>query len=501
MILLEKLKEAATSVIPVMGLVWLLHCTAAPLGDELARFLAGGALLILGLAVFLLGAEIGVVPVGQRAGSALTSRRNLGLLLGAGFVIGFFITVAEPDVHVLAQQVSAADPGISRLMLVGMMAFGVGLFVAVALWRIVFQVPLRLLLLVFYGLVFACAAFVSPAFLGVAFDAGGATTGPMTVPFIMALGVGVAAVRGHAGRNDSFGLIGLASIGPVLSILILGFLHKGGGAAAPAAAEAGESGLFWHFLALVPETALEVGMALAPLAALFAAFRIFLLKKMTTTRLVRVIMGLIYTFLGLVCFFVGVKGGFIPAGALLGKIVAVSHAAWFLAATGVALGALAVLAEPAVWVLTAQVEEVSGGSIPSRVILITLCIGVALAVGLAMLRVAGGLSLWFFLLPGYALALGLTLVCPPMFTAIAFDSGGVASGPMASTFILAFALGASGGLGGNPATDAFGVIALIAMTPLIAIQALGIIYGRLERQKKAAAAPGSAAGREGGHDR
>ncbi|WP_308621796.1 DUF1538 domain-containing protein [uncultured Desulfovibrio sp.] len=489
MILLEKLKEAAISVIPVMGVVWLLHFTAAPLGAELGRFLAGGVLLVCGLAVFLLGAEIGVVPVGQRAGSALTSRRNLPLLLGAGFVIGFFITVAEPDVHVLAQQVSAVDPGISHLVLVGMIAVGVGIFVAVALGRIVFQISLRLLLLGFYGLIFACAAFTSPAFLGVAFDAGGATTGPMTVPFIMALGVGVAAVRGGDGRNDSFGLIGLASIGPVLSILLLGMLHTGGDGAAQAVAGPRENGLWGHFLALVPETAAEVGMALAPLAGLFAVFRLFLLRRMTRFRLLRVIMGLIYTFLGLVCFFVGVKGGFIPAGGALGRLMAVSHPAWLLVATGVALGALAVLAEPAVWVLTAQVEEVSGGSIRSRVILVTLCIGVACAVGLAMFRVAGGLSLWFFLLPGYALALGLTFVCPPMFTAIAFDSGGVASGPMASTFILAFTLGASGGLGGNPITDAFGVIALIAMTPLIAIQALGILYGRALRRPAASARP------------
>ncbi|MBD5417413.1 MAG: DUF1538 domain-containing protein [Desulfovibrio sp.] len=497
MILLEKLKEAATSVIPVMGVVWLLHFTAAPLGDELGRFLAGGVLLILGLAVFLLGAEIGVVPVGSRAGSALTSRRNLPLLLGAGFVIGFFITVAEPDVHVLAQQVSAVDPGISHLVLVGMIAVGVGLFVAVALARIVFQVSLRLLLLLFYGVIFACAAFTAPAFLGVAFDAGGATTGPMTVPFIMALGVGVAAVRGGDGRDDSFGLIGLASIGPILSVLLLGMLHRGAGAAAPALAEEGAAGLAAHFLALVPGTASEVGMALAPLVVLFAAFRLFLLRRMTRMRMVRVIMGLVYTFLGLVCFFVGVKGGFIPAGTSLGRIIAVTHPAWMLMVTGVVLGALAVLAEPAVWVLTAQVEEVSGGSVRSRVILVTLCIGVASAVGLAMFRVAGGLSLWYFLIPGYALALGLTFLCPPMFTAIAFDSGGVASGPMASTFILAFTLGASGGLGGNPITDAFGVIALIAMTPLIAIQALGILYGRAARRLSGAPRPTAPTGGEG----
>lgn len=485
MILLSKIREAAVSVIPVMLVVWLLHATVAPLGEDLFRFLLGGAILIVGLGVFLLGAELGIVPIGQRAGSALTGRRSLALLLSAGFVIGFFITVAEPDVHVLAQQVAAVNPGIGRYTLVGMIAAGVGLFVAVALLRVVMQISLRLMLLAFYLLVFACAAFVNPAYLGVAFDAGGATTGPMTVPFIMALGIGVAAVRAGNGRDDSFGLIGLASIGPVLSVLVLGLFSRGAAGAATAAESAANPGLLGHFGHLVPEVAAEVGTALAPLVLLFILFRIFLLRKMTAYRAARTIMGLVYTFIGLVCFFVGVKGGFIPVGTALGGILALHEWEFLLFAAGLCLGALAVCAEPAVWVLTRQVEEVSGGAIKSRVILVFLCAGVSLAVGLAMLRVMTGGNLWIYLIPGYALALGLMFVCPPMFTAIAFDSGGVASGPMASTFILSFTLGASASLGGNPITDAFGVIAMIAMTPLIALQLLGLIYARqLKRRQK-----------------
>lgn len=478
MTLWDKLKEAAVSVSPVMVLVWLLHMTIAPLGENLARFIAGGILLIVGLSVFLLGAEIGIVPIGQRAGSALTSRRNLPLLLCSAFMVGFFITVAEPDVHVLAQQVADVAPQINRLALVGMIATGVGIFVAIALLRVVLQISLRYMFLAFYLLIFACAAVTSPSFLGVAFDAGGATTGPMTVPFIMALGIGVAAVRAGGGQNDSFGLIGLASIGPVLAVLILG-MFGGTGSPAPEAAETvTQTGIFGHFWNLVPEITSEVGMAMAPLVGMFILFRLFLLRSMTTYRLLRTCAGLFYTFIGLIIFFVGVKGGFIPTGASLGGILALKGQSWLLFATGFALGALAVLAEPAVWVLTSQVEQVSGGTVKSRVILVFLCIGVALAVGLALLRVAHGLSLWLFIIPGYAISLGMMFVCPPMFTAIAFDSGGVASGPMAATFILSFALGASHSLGGNPITDAFGVIALIAMTPLIAIQVLGVLYAR-----------------------
>ncbi len=482
MIVLEKIKEAAISVIPVMLLVFLLHLAAAPLGDTVWKFLVGGVLLILGLGVFLLGAEIGVLPVGQKAGSALTSRRSLPILLASGFAIGFFITVAEPDVHVLAEQVAAVAPAISRPLLVGMIALGVGIFVAIALGRIVLQISLKVMLAVFYLLVFVCAALTDPAFLGVAFDAGGATTGPMTVPFIMALGVGVAAVRGNQGKDDSFGLVGLASIGPVLAVLVLGIFFRGNTGSAEEANAVQNLGLWQHFVSLLPAVAGEVGMALGPLAGMFVFFRIALLR-LTAYQTRRMLMGLVYTYLGLVCFFLGVQGGFIPAGREMGALLAQHDFRYLIIVAGVALGALAVCAEPAVWVLNAQVEEISGGHIRKSIMLASLSLGVAVAVGIAMLRVVSGLSIWWFLIPGYVLSLGLTRFCPRMFTAIAFDSGGVASGPMASTFILALTLGASHSLGGNPITDAFGVIAMIAMTPLITIQVLGILF---ERREKAA---------------
>lgn len=483
MILIDKIKEAAISVIPVMILVWLLDMTLAP-GQDILKFLIGGILLIVGLGVFLLGTEIGIVPTGLDAGSALTRKRNLALLLCAGFIIGFFITIAEPDVHVLAQQVNGVNPAIGKTMLVVMIASGVGLFVSIALGRVVFQIPLRLTLLVFYALVFVLACFAEPAFIGIAFDAGGATTGPMTVPFIMALGIGVAAVRAKAGSDDSFGLIGIASIGPILSVCLLG-LFTGRVSVPPADETHHAAATIWgHFLGYIPETAAETGLALLPLIFLFLLFRLFLFGKMGSRRVIRICMGLLYTYLGLVCFFVGVKGGFTPAGSLLGKLLATYHDAGVIIAVAFVLGAMAVCAEPAVWVLTNQVEQVSGGAVKSRIILGFLCIGVAFAVALSILRLTLGIPLWVFLLPGYLLAFGLTIWCPPMFTAIAFDSGGVASGPMASTFILAFTLGAARELGNISIIDAFGAIALIAMTPLIAIQLLGILYRIKSSRKK-----------------
>lgn len=482
--LFEKLKESLISVLPIMCLVIILHFSIASLGAELWKFLLGGGLLILGLAIFLVGVDIGVLPVGQKTGAALTSRRNLYLLLITGFITGFFITVAEPDVWVLANQVMSVDRSINAVVLVCIIAVGVGLFTAIAMGRILLNASLKLLLALFYLIVFICAYLTSPIFVGIGFDAGGATTGPMTVPFVMALGVGIAAVRGdRSASDDSFGFVGMASVGPVLAVLIMGIFLTG---QAPTntlnVTSKQELSLIEHFLDLVPEVTKEVGTALGPLIVLFLVFQIFLLK-MPQRQFRRIIKGLIYTSFGLVCFFIGVKGGFIPVGSLLGQLLALNNIN-FLLPLGFIFGAVVVCAEPAVWVLTEQVEKVSGGNIPRLVMLIALSLGVAVAVGLSMLRVETGLSLWYFLVPGYALAMLLMRFCPQMFTAIAFDSGGVASGPMASTFILSFSLGASNALGGNPILDAFGVISLIAMTPLIAIQILGIIFQKKMQKNK-----------------
>ena len=478
MLFLEKCRESVISVVPIVLLVLLLHFTVAPLGDDMPRFLAGAALFVLGLGLFLMGADIGVLPVGQKVGSALTARRSLPLMLAVGFLVGFIITVAEPDVQVLAAQVIGVAPVLAPMALVCIIGVGVGFFVAVAMGRIIFQLSLKLLLILCYLAVFTCAAFVPDLFVGIGFDAGGATTGPMTVPFIMALGVGVAAVRGgsHSG-DDSFGFVGLASVGPILAVLMLGLFASPAVPKEEAAAAAAQLGIFEHFLHLLPEVLHEVSMALGPLALLFLCFRIFLIK-LSRRQTLHMVMGLIYTFLGVVMFFLGVKGGFMPAGNALGVLLSQPENRFLLIPVALVLGAVVVCAEPAVWILTEQVQNISGGAIRRSLMLAALSIGVSLAVGIAMFRVTTGTSLWYFLIPGYAAALLLMRSCPKMFTAIAFDSGGVASGPMASTFILAFMLGVSRGVGGNPAVDAFGCIAMIAMTPLIAIQLLGMIFSR-----------------------
>lgn len=507
----QKLKETISSVAPIMAIVLILGLTIAPMtAEQIFRFITGGILVIIGLTLFLSGVDMGILPIGERSGAALTSKRNLPLLLAASFFIGFMITIAEPDVQVLADQVRGIDPNVSKWGLIIMIAAGVGLFVMIGILRTILSIPLKIILIVSYVIVFALAFFTPAEFQGVAFDSGGATTGPMTVPFIMALGMGVAAVRaahGHANSSsdDSFGLTGIASVGPVFAVCLYGILlaNFGKGNAdlvASAAAEETVSGM-GIYLHLLPDVFSEVVRALAPLVAMAVLFQITLMK-LPPFQVIRMVRGLLFSFVGLVIFLVGAKGGFMPAGEELGeslgklaisgdKMLAIMDASGvvehslkipgiveiiILILVGCVFGAVVVCAEPAVWVLTEQVEGVTGGTIKRKVMLVALSAGVALSIGLSMARVLFGFSLWYILVPGYAVALLLTFFCPNLFTGIAFDSGGVASGPMTSTFILSFTLGASAATGGNPAVDAFGVIALVAMTPLIAIQILGIVF-------------------------
>lgn len=485
--LLKKFRETTFSVVPLLLIVIILQLTVAPIGwAAVGSFALGSIFIIVGLSLFLLGTDIGIIPVGQRTGAALMNRRSLPLLLIVGFVIGLVITIAEPQVQVLAGQVISLAPHVNRTFLIIAIALGVGLFVSVAFARIIFSVSYRYLILGGYVVIAVMAILVDTFFLGIAFDAGGATTGPMTVPFILALGVGVAGVRkSKNSEQDSFGLVGIASIGPIMAVLIMGLSSGAAGASAsdvPTASTAATPGL----LDVFSSSLLEVLQALGPLAVLFIIFQVTLLHQQRR-QTVRMFEGLIYAAIGLTLFLVGVNGSFMPVGTLIGATIGASGHMWVLIPIGLFLGAVVVLAEPAVWVLTNQVRDVSGGSINKSMVLVFFSIGVSVAVGLAMLRIVTNIPLALFLIPGYAIALLLMFRCPPLFTAIAFDSGGVASGPMSSSFLLAFALGASTASGGDPFADAFGIVALIAMTPLITIQLLGLIYSSKRKQQVAGA--------------
>ena len=487
-IIKEKLKEAMASVLPITVIVAVLCFALVPMDSGLMlSFLLGAAMLVLGMGLFTLGAEMSMSRMGNLIGAGMTKSRKLGRILLLSFLLGAAVTMAEPDLQVLAANV----PGVNKTVLIASVSLGVGAFLALCMLRILFSVSLRMLLILFYALAFGLACFMDSGLLSIAFDAGGVTTGPMTVPFIMALGVGVASIRSDENaRADSFGLVALCSIGPILAVMVLSFLYSAGegeAAAARLGSMATTVEIGRDYLRAIPRQMGEVALALLPVAAFFLLFQVFSLKLQRRS-LLRILIGIAYTYLGLVLFMTGVNVGFSPLGYVLGEKLAQGSLTWLLPPLAMLMGWYIISAEPAVHILNKQVEELSAGAISQRGMGLCLSVAVAAANGLAMVRVITGLPIMVFLAPGYLLALGLSFFVPRSFTAIAFDSGGVASGPLTATFMLPFAMGACQTLGVSVMTDAFGLVALVAMMPLISVQVMGGIY-TLKDRRTASAVP------------
>ena len=485
----EKLNESLSAVAPILCIVLLLSFTIAPLPTSvLTAFLFGAVMLVVGMTFFSLGAELAMSPMGERVGTCITKSRRVAIMLPLGFLLGFLITISEPDLQVLANQVQA----VPNAVLIVTVAVGVGLFLCFAMLRMLLSVPLNALLVGFYILVFILAMFVPRDFLAVAFDSGGVTTGPMTVPFIMAMGIGVSAIRSDRhSANDSFGLVALCSIGPILAVLLLSLIFRpeGGSYTAVVIPEIEDTAALGRlFAGSFPAYIREIAVSLLPIAGFFAVFNAVSLH-LEKKQLIRIGVGLAYTYVGLVIFLTGVNVGFMPAGSYLGSVIAALPCRAVIIPIGMVIGYFIVMAEPAVYVLMRQVEELTDGAISGAAMKHSLSIGVAVSVGLAMVRVLTGISIFYLLVPGYAAAILLSFFVPKIFTAIAFDSGGVASGPMATTFLLPFAMGACAAVGGNIVTDAFGVVAMVAMTPLITIQGLGLLYRLRTRHAPQSAAP------------
>lgn len=471
----EKVKESLSSVLPITLIVLVLSVTLVPMEiGTLALFLTGAVLLIVGMGFFQLGAEMSMTPLGEGVGKTLAKREKVILVVLVAFALGTIITIAEPDLQVLANQVAS----IPNSVLIWTVAVGVGVFLALAVLRILFRVSLAKCLLAAYALLFVLTLFSPKEFLAVAFDAGGVTTGPITVPFIMALGVGVSAIRSTQGHDDSFGLVALCSVGPILMVLLLGIFYHPTDAAYSAVEIAPvitTRDVARQFALGFPGYAEEVLLSILPIVAVFVLFQL-LTRCYRRRQLLRTGVGFLYTVIGLILFLTGVNVGFTPVGNLLGSGLAGSAYRWVLIPIGALIGYYIVKAEPAVQVLNKQVEDVTGGTVSQSMMNTALSIGVACAVMLSMVRVLTGISIYWLLVPGYALALILARFVPSVFVGIAFDSGGVASGPMTSTFLLPLAMGACTALGGNVVTDAFGVVALVALAPLVAIQIMGVLY-------------------------
>jgi len=474
--LCNKIWEALLSALPITAIVFLvsllpgIHFSST----ELVTFSVGAVLLVLGIGLFNMGADLAMTPMGTHVGAGLSRQRKLSLLLAVSFVLGMFITIAEPDLQVLAKQVSAVMNGTVLIYAVGA---GVGAFLLISVLRIVFQKSLSHILMLFYMLLFALALMLAVNdkldMLPMAFDSGGVTTGPITVPFIMALGVGISSVLGNRhSQENSFGLVALCSVGPILAVLVLGIFARNDLTYAVPDYTVSRD-ILSSFLHTAGHTAKEVAIALGLIVAFFLICQITFLR-LPKRRLLKIALGVIFTYAGLVIFLTGVNVGFMPIGYKLGYQMAQGNKL-LLVVLGLVMGVLVVLAEPAIHVLNGQVEDITGGSISKRSMLMGLCVGVGTAIALSVIRIVFDFSIVYYVIPGYFLSLALSLFVPPMYTAVAFDSGGVASGPMTSGFILPFAIGVCCSIQGPDAVlrDAFGVVALVAMTPLITIQLLG----------------------------
>ncbi len=480
-IIIEKVKEACFSVLPIALIVLLLSFTVCPLPNDIfIAFVVGTCLLIVGLGLFSLGAELSMTRMGTHIGSNLTKSRNIPIIAIISLIVGILITISEPDLHVLA-----GYTGEQKLLFVLAVALGLGVFLVIAVMRIIFNVKIKHLLSAGYAIVILLAVLAyikNPKFLAIAFDAGGVTTGAMSVPFVMSIGAGIAAISAQDGEDDSsFGLMAICSIGPIIAILLLGL--TGGLDSLSYTPHAlpefdNSQGMFLSFLQKTPSIIKDVLMGLVPIIIFFVLYQLITTRIAKEERL-HITIGAGYTFIGMVLFLVGVNVGFMPVGSYLGSTLASGNLSYIVIPVGMVIGFCMTYAEPAVGVLERQVEDATAGSIPKKILPLMMAIGVALAAGLSMLRSLTGISILPMLIIGYIIAIILTFFCPSIFTSIAFDAGGVASGVMAATFLLPLSIGISSAMGASNdkiMLDAFGTIALVAMTPTISIQILGIVF-------------------------
>lgn len=483
----EKIVESLSAVLPITMIVLVIGVFLVPIElGTLVMFITGAVMLIIGMGFFQLGAEIAMTPLGEGIGATISMWKRLRFVLMIIFLMGLIITMSEPDLQVLAQQV----PSIPNRILIWTVAGGVGLFLMIAVLRIFLQVNLSNILIGLYILLLIFSFFVPEDFVAVAFDSGGVTTGPMTVPFIMAMGMGLASIRSDKNAaNDSFGLVALSSIGPVLAVMLLGCFYKPTEAvysAEKVASVVTTRDVFFEFLINLPVYLRDVLGSFIPIIGVFLVFQLAS-HHFQSRQITRILFGFSYTCIGLVLFLCGVHVGFAPVGTFLGRELASLEQRWVLIPIGMLIGYFIVKAEPAIQVLNRQVAAATDGIVTAQSMNLCLSAGVSISVGLALLRVLTGIPIRWILIPGYIAALVLSRLVPKMFVGIAFDSGGVASGPMTTTFLLPLSIGACEAVGGSLMRDAFGVVALVALTPLIAVQIMGLRYQLRNRKAERAA--------------
>lgn len=484
-----KFKEVLISVLPITVIVLILNFTLTPMEPLIViQFIIGAVLIVVGLTIFLIGVDLGITPIGNEMGTSITKSNNIWIVIVIGLFLGFAISIAEPDLHILADQVEMVTSGVlSKMGLVVVVSMGIAVMVAAGLVRIVYNFPLYISLTILYGIIFVLAMFVPPAFLAISFDASGATTGALTVPFILALATGVSHLKkdSKASEKDSFGLVAIASSGAIIAVMIMSIIFNASEISGSLNMEpVANNSIFGVFIHEIGAVSQEILIALAPVVVIFLVFQRASIR-MSKLALKRILFGVLFTFVGLVLFLTGVNAGFMDVGSLVGFTIASMDSSVYVVVVGFILGLVTILAEPAVNVLTHQIEDVTSGYVNRKIVMVSLCLGAGAAVALSMIRIlVPSLQLWHFLLPGYIICVLMMYFVPKLFVGMAFDSGGVASGPMTATFILAYAQGAAEAIeGADVLIDGFGMIAMVAMTPIIALQTLGFIF-KIKSKKK-----------------
>lgn len=481
-VIVSKFKEVLFSVLPITILVLLLNFSISPLETPmLVRFMIGSMFVVLGLTIFLFGIDMGIAPLGDLTGESLAKSNKLWIVLTSGLILGFFISVAEPGLMVLANQVDMVTAGsIESIKILFVASFGLAIMLALGFLRVFYNLPLYKILLGLYLIIFVGALFTSREFLAIAFDASGSTTGILAVPFILSLSVGLSKMKrdSKASEKDSFGLVAIASTGAILSVLLLDILSESTGFSATLSLTTNDTdSIIMPFITGIPGNMKDSFLAILPLVTILLILQkaVFKLNKRA---LRKVVTGFIFALIGLFIFLWGVNTGFMDIGSSLGKSLVLMENKMFIVIIGFILGAVTILAEPAVYVLTQQIEDVTSGYVNRKAVLFPLAIGVGLAVALSVVRViTPSLQLWHYLLPGYLVSLGLMFIIPKLFIGIAFDAGGVATGPVTATFILAFIQGAAHAFeGADLMADGFGMIAMVAMMPIVTLEILGLVF-------------------------
>ena len=473
----EKLFEALSSIIPVMIIMLIIGFILNFNFITILSIMISTLLLIAGVTMFTLGADLSMIEIGKTISSSLLKTRKVWIITLISFIVGVIITIAEPDLKVLAEQMTAINP----MVLIMSVGVGVGLFLSIAAIRIMYQISLKKIIAMCYSILLLMIFISSKEMIPLSFDSGGVTTGPMSVPFILAMGIGFTARQ--KSKNDSFGLVALCSIGPILTVLILGLFISSNMTYTyniePAATEI--TTLLSSYIHEIIPIFKEVLISLLPILGLFIVFSL-ITKTVTKRQVIKVSVGIPITLIGLTLFFIGVNVGYLPVAYLIG-INLYQKTKLLLIPLGMLIGFVIVKAEPAVSVLTEQIEKITEGSIKKSVMTNTIAIGVAVAVGISIFRVTTGNSIIPFLVIGYIIALLLMKFSPDIFTMVAFDSGGAVTGPMTTTFLLPLIIGICYACNGNVLTDGFGLVALVAMSPLLTIQSLGIIYNLKSKQQ------------------